>query len=89
MHIAGFVLSLVLVNAPITPITQHAAPTATPLVPPGPVDSSWISEGIPRRSPDPAPPHPLKPRVQPPVPASGLARIAQALARAVLRDHRR
>ena len=87
MHIVGFVLTLFLANAPITPIVQHAAPTATPMVVSGPVEPSLIPEGVPVRSPDPAPPHPLKPRVPMEAPGSGLARIALALAKGVLRDH--
>jgi hypothetical protein len=48
-----------------------------------------IPEGVPVRSPDPAPPHALKPRVPREAPASGLARIALALAQGVMRDHGR
>ena len=89
MHIAGLVLSLFFANAPITPIVQHAAPSSRPAVTSAPAEPSLIPEGVPMRSPDPAPPHALKPRIPREAPASGLARIALALAQGVLRDHGR
>ena len=89
MHIVGFVLTLLLGNAPITPIVQHAAPTSTPAVASEPAEPALIPEGIPVISPDPAPPHPLKPRFPMEARGSALARIAVELARGVLRDHSR
>lgn len=89
MHIAGLVLSLFLANAPITPIAQHPSPSSTPAVTSAPAEPSLIPEGVPMHSPDPAPPHALKPRVPLEAPASGLARIAMALAKGIMRDHGR
>ena len=83
MHVAGFVIYLfassfnaphiqtaTLITVPVT-ATETGEPTAT-------------QEGIPVRSPDPAPPHPLKPRVPLERPATALARMALTLAKNVI-----
>ncbi len=83
MHVAGFVIYLfassfnaphiqvATLNAASVTVTETGEPTVT-------------QEGIPVRSPDPAPPHPLKPRVPLETPAAGLARMALTLAKAVI-----
>jgi hypothetical protein len=89
MHVAGFVIYLFASSFTAPHTQQLAALNSTPVTAPAPVEPSVIPEGIPVRSPDSAPPHPLKPRVPLEAPASGLARIVAELARGVLRDHGR
>jgi len=86
MHVAGFVIYLFAssINAPHT---QVATLQATPVTVSAPGEPSVTPEGIPVRSPDPAPPHPLKPRVPLETPVTGLARMAFSLAKAILQPH--
>lgn len=79
MHFAGLALFLYTATV-IGPQTQQATLTAPPAV------------GAPTQSvtsPDPAPPHPLTPRVMPPPdgPAAAALRVALELAKAALRSH--
>jgi hypothetical protein len=83
MHVAGFVIYL-FASSFNAPHTQVASLQATPVTASAPGEPSVTPEGIPVRSPDPAPPHPLKPRVPLETPAAGLARMALTLAKNVI-----
>ena len=88
MHVAGFVIYL-FASSFTAPHTQVATLQATPVTGSAPVEPSVTPEGIPVRSPDPAPPHPLKPRVPLETPATGLARMALTLAKNIVQAHNR
>jgi len=88
MHVAGFVIYL-FASSFTAPHTQVATLQATPVTASAPGEPSVTPEGIPVRSPDPAPPHPLKPRVPLETPVTGLARMAFSLAKAILQPHGR
>ncbi len=88
MHVAGFVIYL-FASSLTAPHTQLAVLNTIPATTSEPTEPAVTEEGIPVRSPDPAPPHPLKPRVSFETPATGLARIALNLAKAVLQPHNR
>ena len=83
MHVAGFVIYL-FASSLNAPHVQVATLNATPVTATETGEPTVTQEGIPVRSPDPAPPHPLKPRVPLETPVTGLARMALGLAKAVL-----
>jgi hypothetical protein len=83
MHVAGLVICL-FASSFTAPHAQVTTLNATPATVSETGEPTVTSEGIPVRSPDPAPPHPLKPRVALETPAAGLARMALALAKAVI-----
>jgi hypothetical protein len=88
MHVAGFVIYL-FASSFNAPHVQLATLNVTPATATETGEPTVAAEGIPVRSPDPAPPHPLKPRVPLETPATGLARMALALAKAIVQPHGR
>jgi hypothetical protein len=83
MHVAGFVIYL-FASSFNAPHIQVATLQATPVTATETGEPTVTQEGIPVRSPDPAPPHPLKPRVPLETPATALARMALTLAKNVI-----
>lgn len=85
MHVAGFVIYLF-----ASSFTAPHIQTATLITPPAETtvtgEPTVTQEGIPMRSPDPAPPHPLTPRVPLETPRSALARTALTLVKAIVRS---
>ncbi|HXA17401.1 MAG TPA: hypothetical protein VN380_10430 [Thermoanaerobaculia bacterium] len=88
MHVAGFVIYL-FASSFTAPHVQVATLQAIPVTATETGEPTVTHEGIPVRSPDPAPPHPLTPRVTLERPATGLARMALALAKAIVQPHGR
>jgi hypothetical protein len=89
MHVAGFVIYLFASSFNTPHIQVVTTLQATPVTATETGEPTVTQEGIPVRSPDPAPPHPLKPRVPLETPAARLARMALALAKAVVQPHGR
>jgi hypothetical protein len=92
MHIAGLVMYLFSASVMPSNAPQAALHAQTAVISQDQVaqpDIAPRADAPPVVSPDPAPPHPLKPRVPLPGPLTGLARVAEALAKGVLRDHGR
>ncbi|HEX7678014.1 MAG TPA: hypothetical protein VF713_07820 [Thermoanaerobaculia bacterium] len=83
MHVAGFVIYL-FASSFTAPHVQVATLQAVPVTATETGEPTVTAQGIPVRSPDPAPPHPLKPRVAIETPVAGLARMALTLAKNVV-----
>jgi hypothetical protein len=83
MHVAGFVIYL-FASSFTAPHAQVATVATAPVEATEMGEPTVTQEGIPVRSPDPAPPHPLKPRVAIETPAAGLARMVLTLAKNVI-----
>lgn len=83
MHVAGFVIYL-FASSFTAPHAQVAALNAAAATSSETGEPTVTAQGIPARSPDPAPPHPLKPRVPLETPAAGLARLALTLTKNVI-----
>ena len=89
MVTVGFALFLFIATLNTTNAQKTTLP-AQPSFSPDQGTQLVILEGVlPGVSPDPAPPHPLKPRVVPESPNSAIARSVLEAAKRLLRDHGR